>query len=94
MVYNTPAQNHPPSQHGRCKQSGMTLLELLVVMVILAMVSGLLVQGMGTALVTYERVQHQQQQSMAPTLAYSWLRYSLQGAQAELDEPRQFSAAI
>lgn len=68
----------------------MTLLELLVVMVILAMVSGLLVQGMGTALVTYERVQRSQQNAMRPELAYAWLRQTLQGAQAELDEPRQF----
>ncbi|MGB5855881.1 MAG: type II secretion system protein [Oceanisphaera sp.] len=73
------------------KQRGMTLLELLVVMVILAMVSALLVQGMGSALITYERVQRQQQQSMQPTLAYSWLAQTLSGAQAELDEPRQFS---
>lgn len=73
------------------KQGGMTLLELLVVMVILGMVSALLVQGMGTALVTYERVQHQQQQSMEPTLAYSWLKSSLLGAQAEPDAQRQFS---
>lgn len=68
----------------------MTLLELLVVMVILAMVSALLVQGMGTALVTYERVQRSQQNAMQPELAYSWLRQTLQGAQAELDKPRQF----
>lgn len=68
----------------------MTLLELLVVMVILAMVSGLLVQGMGTALVTYERVQRSQQDAMRPELAYAWLRQTLQGAQAELDEMRQF----
>lgn len=75
------------------KQQGMTLLELLVVMVILAMVSALLVQGMGSALVTYERVQRQQQQSMEPTLAYGWLAQTLTGAQAELDEPRQFSGS-
>lgn len=69
----------------------MTLLELLVVMVILAMVSTLLVQGMGSALVTYERVQRQQQQSMQPTLAYQWFSQTLTGLQAELDEPRFFS---
>lgn len=89
MVYNI--LRHPQRRVTNRKQNGMTLLELLVVMVILALVSSLLVQGIGTALVTYERVQHQQQQSMEPTLAYSWLKSSLQGAQAELDEPRQFS---
>ena len=59
-------------------------------MVILAMVSALLVQGMGSALITYERVQRQQQLSMQPTLAYQWLETTLSGAQAELDEPRHF----
>lgn len=72
------------------QQSGMTLIELLVVMVILAMVSALLIQGLGGALITYERVQRQQQQSLQPTLAYRWLAGTLGGAQAELDEPRQF----
>lgn len=73
------------------QQKGMTLLELLVVMVILAMVSALLVQGMGTALVTYERVQRSQQNAMQPELAYGWLRQTLQGAQAELHLARQFT---
>lgn len=83
----------PHSQPSQARQRGMTLLELLVVMVILAMVSALLVQGMGSALVTYERVQRQQQQSMQPTLAYRWFEQTLIGTQAELDKPRRFTGS-
>ena len=45
-------------------QSGMTLLELLVVMTLLAIVTSLLMQGFSTALSTYERVQRRQSQAM------------------------------
>ena len=90
MSSRIPTSASQPSLKFIVKQCGMTLLELLVVMVILAMVSALLVQGMGSALITYERVQRQQQQSMQPTLAYSWLQQTLSSVQAELDEPRHF----
>jgi len=72
------------------RQRGMTLLELLVAMAILAMVGALLMQGFGTALGTYERVQRRQSEGMPYELGYRWFSETLSGAQAELDEPRQF----
>ena len=48
----------------RARQSGMTLLELLVVMTLLALVSSLLMQGFSNALSTYERVQRKQSEGM------------------------------
>ncbi len=71
-------------------QSGMTLLELLVVMTLLALVTSLLMQGFGTALSTYERVQRRQSEGMPLELGYRWFTQTLAGAQAELDPPRHF----
>lgn len=71
-------------------QRGMTLLELLVVMTMLALVTSLLMQGFGTALSTYERVQRRQSESMPLELGYRWFAETLSGAQAELDTPRHF----
>lgn len=71
-------------------QSGMTLLELLVVMTLLALVTTLLVQGLSSALSTYERVQRRQAEGMPLELGYRWFSDTLSGAQAELDPPRQF----
>lgn len=72
-------------------QRGMTLLELLVVMTILALVTSLLMQGFGTALGTYERVQRRQSEGMPLELGYRWFSETLSGTQAELDAPRHFS---
>ncbi|WP_312513498.1 type II secretion system protein [Stutzerimonas nitrititolerans] len=74
----------------RRTQSGMTLLELLVVMTLLALVSSLLMQGFGTALSTYERVQRKQSEGMPLELGYRWFSETLSGTQAELDTPRHF----
>lgn len=71
-------------------QRGMTLLELLVTLSLLALVSTLLMQGFATALVTYERVQRKQNESLPLELGYRWFSETLAGTQAELDAPRQF----
>ena len=76
--------------HKRNQQRGMTLLELLVVMTLLAIVSSLLMQGFTSALSTYERVQRRQTEGMPLELGYRWLADTLAGTQAELDPPRQF----
>lgn len=73
------------------RQRGMTLIELLVVMVLLAVVSTLLVQGLGTGLATYERVQRRQFEGQPAMLASAWFSASLKGMEAALDSPRQFS---
>lgn len=72
------------------RQQGMTLLELLVVMTLLALVGSLLMQGFGTALSTYERVQRRQNEGVLLELGYRWFSDTLAGTQAELDPPRQF----
>ncbi|MFD2405988.1 type II secretion system protein J [Azorhizophilus paspali] len=46
------------------RQRGMTLLELLVVMTLLALIGSLLMQGFGNALSLYERVQRRQLDSI------------------------------
>jgi general secretion pathway protein J len=74
----------------RNQQRGMTLLELLVVMTLLALVSSLLMQGFSSALSTYERVQRKQSEGMPLELGYRWLSDTIAGVQAELDPPRQF----
>lgn len=76
--------------HTFARQRGMTLLELLVTMTLLALVASLLVQGFGNALGTYERVQRKQSLGMPLELGYRWFNETLSGAQAELDRPRQF----
>jgi general secretion pathway protein J len=78
-------------ERGHRNQRGMTLLELLVVMTILALVTSLLMQGFGTALSTYERVQRRQSEGMPLELGYRWFSETLAGTQAELDTPRHFS---
>lgn len=72
------------------RQQGMTLLELLVVMTLLALVGSLLMQGFGTALSTYERVQRRQNEGVLLELSYRWFSDTVAGTQAELDPPRQF----
>lgn len=75
-------------------QQGMTLLELLVVMTILALISGLLMQGFSSALSIYERVQRRQAEGMPLELGYRWFAETLSGSQAELDPPRQFTGDL
>jgi general secretion pathway protein J len=72
------------------RQRGMTLLELLVVMTLLALVTSLLMQGFATALSTYERVQRRQNEGMPLELGYGWFTQTVSGAQAEIDPPRHF----
>ena len=75
-------------------QQGMTLLELLVVMTLLALVSSLLMQGFSSALSTYERVQRRQTEGTPPELGNRWLSDTLAGVQAELDPQRQFKGDV
>src|SRR5690606_2353214 len=55
-----------------------------------AMVTSLLMQGFGSALSTYERVQRRQTDSVPFELGYRWFSETLAGTQAEIDPPRQF----
>ncbi len=74
-------------------QGGMTLLELLVTMLLLAMAATLLIQGLSTALQTYERVQRKLSTDTAHELAYRWMAQTISGTQAELDKLRHFQGS-
>ncbi|GJC04272.1 prepilin-type N-terminal cleavage/methylation domain-containing protein [Aeromonas hydrophila] len=71
-------------------QRGMTLLELLVVMVLLAVISTLLMQGLAVALSTYEKVQRRQYEGVPRMLASSWFVQSVAAMEARLDADSQF----
>lgn len=71
-------------------QRGMTLLELLVVMVLLAVISTLLMQGLSVALSTYEKVQRRQYEGVPRMLASSWFVQSVAAMEARLDADSQF----
>ncbi len=71
-------------------QRGMTLLELLVVMVLLAVISTLLMQGLAVALSTYEKVQRRQYEGVPRMLASSWFVQSVAATEARLDADSQF----
>lgn len=70
-------------------QRGMTLLELLVVMVLLSVITALLMQGLSQSLAIYERVQRRQYEGMPQLLVMQWFNDSVGSMQAELDAPRQ-----
>jgi general secretion pathway protein J len=73
------------------RQRGVTLLELLVVMVLLAVLSTLLMQGLSVALSIYTKVQHRQYEGVPRLLASSWFVESVAGIEAQLDAERQFT---
>lgn len=64
-------------------QRAFTLIEMLVVMIIMAMVVTLVVQGFGYSLGLYQRVVNTQNTSYKQVLAYQWLKSSL-GAQVAM----------
>ncbi|EKP0280163.1 type II secretion system protein [Aeromonas bestiarum] len=72
------------------RQRGVTLLELLVVMVMLAVISTLLMQGLSVALSTYDKVRQRQYEGVPRMLASSWYIESVAGIEAQLDAERQF----
>ncbi len=55
-------------------QKGLSLLELLVVFVIIALVSTVLLQGMGFGLALYDRVQHREKRLTEEILVQAWFR--------------------
>lgn len=58
-------------------QRAFTLIEMLVVMIIMAMVVTLVVQGFGYSLGLYQRVVNAQNSSYKQVFAYQWLKSSL-----------------
>ena len=56
-------------------QTGLSLLEMLVVFVIISLVSTVLAQGFGFGLALYERVESRGQQMVADVLSVKWFRH-------------------
>ena len=61
----------------RVRQRAFTLIEMLVVMIIVAMVVTLIVQGFGYTLGLYQRVVKSQSSAYQQVFAYHWLNSSL-----------------
>ncbi len=74
---------------GRSHQ-GLTLLELLVVLVLVSLLGTLLVQGVGFFLGRYETVQRVQRESMQAMLRQHWFAFTVRGMVPYRQPDRQF----
>lgn len=61
------------------KCDGLSLIEMLVVIVIVSMVSVLLIQGLGGALSLYDRVRNNQQRLNYQSMGQTWFRTTVAG---------------
>jgi general secretion pathway protein J len=71
-------------------QRGVTLLEMLVVMVIVSLVATMMMQGFGFTMGVYQRVVQSQKDTYREILVVSWLRQTL----ANLVSPRESDALV
>jgi len=71
--------------------AGLTLVEMLVVLIIVGLVSTLLVQGLGNALSLYSRVQANQKQTYAQSMIHLWWRDSVSAAAPNRLNEQRFS---
>ncbi|MBT73301.1 MAG: hypothetical protein CMQ15_14910 [Gammaproteobacteria bacterium] len=67
------------------RQNGITLLEVLVVIVLTGMISTILLQTIGFSLASYQRSRVFQQQYQAQTLGLNWFRASIENMMASHD---------
>lgn len=58
----------------RARQHGLSLVEMLVVMVLVSMVATLLVQGLGNAMALYQRINADQFQRYHESMLLDWFR--------------------
>lgn len=72
------------------QQSGMTLMELLVALVIGSLVILLLTTGLGTLLNHYSRLQNQMSQQQRSILVHHWWQQTNAATLASLDAPSNF----
>lgn len=61
----------------RRKQTGLSLLELLVTLVLISLVSTVIVQGFGFGLSLYDRVTSRSNQTSTELLINHWIRFSV-----------------
>ncbi|MBV1905329.1 MAG: hypothetical protein KUG75_04575 [Pseudomonadales bacterium] len=73
------------------KQGGLTLLEMLVVFLLTALLSTLLIQGIGYFLAQYQAVQRFQGKVSAELLSYNWFNESVQAMIPYDQAARRFS---
>lgn len=77
----------------RCKQHGLSLLELLVVMVIASMVTALLTQGLGNALTLYSRVSSGHNIIVKKLMLREWVRSTLSNSVPAAIDSLKFSGS-
>ncbi|MEM6485840.1 MAG: prepilin-type N-terminal cleavage/methylation domain-containing protein [Pseudomonadota bacterium] len=75
------------------RNSGLSLLELLVVLSLVGMVTTVLFQGYGYMLGTYQRIQVRQAHESERALVNGWLRTSLESLLAFTDPSRRFQGS-
>lgn len=68
----------PSSNQPKCHQRAFTLIEMLVVLIIVAMVATVIMQGFGYALGVYQRVVKTQNNAYQQAFFYRWFSESLQ----------------
>ncbi len=73
------------------KQQGLTLLELLVVLVLVGLLSTMLMQGFSYMFGIYNRVNNFQQEARQTTLTRAWLKQTLVATVPQLDIGRAFT---
>lgn len=75
----------------KSKQVGLTLLEMLVVLLLTSLIATLLLQTVSFMLGSYQRVSFYQQKFVRDTLAFSWYRGSIKSLVASLDSEFAFA---
>jgi general secretion pathway protein J len=78
--------------NSRTHGSGLTLLEMLVVLTLLSMVSALMFQGYGYMLGSYQRIERRQSAGLNQLLAGTWFRGTLENLVAHYDGSGHFVA--
>jgi len=73
-------------------QKGLTLLEVLVVLVIVSLVATMMMQGFGYTMGMYQRVVNTQRDGYKQVMAYKWLRQTLSATAPPRDYDVYFKA--
>ncbi len=74
----------------RCLASGLSLLEMLVVLVLTSLLSTLLIQGLGLFFSTMDRVQRYSARAAEDSMPQHWFAASVRSMVPYLEQPRAF----
>ncbi len=76
------------------RNRGLTLVEMLVVIMLVSMVVTLLVQGLGSSMGLYQRIVSEQGQRYHHAMIFSWLRDSIEAAVPNSFEKERFNGSL